>query len=176
MKYEMGICSCHGERRLIVNRTHWMCYEGNRKRLDGQKSVDRAVKHSKAIRRYSKTRQAKTRAQTEADALFYAKIWDERLHRCVFCDEYLRGVLKNYNVHHVFAKSKFPELRYVKDNCVLTDLTCHQQVETGKYIDRMIKVILATAKKLVKKKLLIEIGSPNVYRIKDWVAVKQGEK
>ena len=40
MKLEIGICSCHGKRRPIVNKKYVLCQEGNQDRLHPNKKEE----------------------------------------------------------------------------------------------------------------------------------------
>lgn len=67
----------------------------------------------------------KSKQFVDKDTAFYSEIWRERLHKCELCGVDLGGAWKNWNFHHLKLKSKFPELRYEKDNLILVCLTCH---------------------------------------------------
>ena len=169
MKYELGKCAGCGNIRYLINKTHYLCIHCNRKRLDGQKGVNTAVRHAKAIKKYSKSRLNEIRAYTEADAVFYAKILKSRERRCVYCGEILVGVLKNYWFHHLFHKAKYPALRYKEANVDMVCFGCHQIAHSANPTETMLKHIFRAGKFMIRKGWLEEIGEPNPRSPHLWV-------
>lgn len=66
----------------------------------------------------------------DKDFAFYSEIWKENLHICSICNCDLGANWNKWNFHHIKLKSKFPELRYDKNNVVLVCLQCHSSFHT----------------------------------------------
>ncbi|MDK0748947.1 HNH endonuclease, partial [Clostridium perfringens] len=56
---------------------------------------------------------------------FYQKFWNSQsIHKCFECGEHLSSY-KNWHIHHIAVKKKYPELSSNLDVCVLLCLGCH---------------------------------------------------
>jgi 5-methylcytosine-specific restriction endonuclease McrA len=165
LNIKWGTCKGCGRHRQIVNRTHYLCVLCNRKRLDALKPY------------YPKQSKADLREQIAEDRKFYDSVAKSRPHICAYCGDRLFGHLRTYNFDHILPKSKFPTLRHEKDNIALTCFTCHQTKTSERYTDTMRQLIMHTVRLFVKSGHLVEIGLPNVNRLKDWIMedVKEGE-
>lgn len=116
-------CSCCGERRFIVNRTHILCEECNYKRLHGGKNRLEVQRE--------KPRTPKYRKPTGELALF-RQIWANREHRCVHCGAVLPDPPRASYFSHIHSKGARPDLRLDPSNIELVCTDCHQKYEFGK--------------------------------------------
>lgn len=58
---------------------------------------------------------------------FYQKFWNSQTDKkCFECGNKL-WIYKNYNVHHIAYKSKYPQYSNQEDVCVLLCLECHSK-------------------------------------------------
>ena len=176
---KLGICSCHGKERYIVNKRYNLCVQGNRKRLDEQKygkgnAKKVAVRLSKAGWHYQTTRNKKVQ-QRKADEVFLTNIWKQRKHVCEYCGDTLFGHAKKYNFDHILEKSPkmFPTLRYEERNIVLCCLECHSVKTSERYTDKMKGIIYGTAKYFLSVGLLLEIGEVSISKLWEWVMESQ---
>lgn len=98
----------------------------------GEKKVKKtAAENWKALKaRAAKKMLDKSKQFVDKDIAFYNEIWKERLHQCEKCSAPLGSVWNKWSFHHIKMKSKFPELRYEKDNILLVCLTCHSNEHT----------------------------------------------
>ena len=68
---------------------------------------------------------------------FFLSIWNKRPHRCENCDTYLGNEPLSYMFDHVLEKSKYPDLRYEKENICMLCLDCHSDKTNCKLSDFM---------------------------------------
>jgi DNA-directed RNA polymerase subunit RPC12/RpoP len=161
-------CSSCKKYLLIVNKKYNLCYTCNKARLE--KNKKKFLQGTDYDYLYSKSVRAQMEKEKQKDSDFYNRIWEEeKYHHCRYCDERIYGMWLPYNMDHILPKSKFPSLRHRKRNIAFTDLTCHGIKTSEKYTNRMISVILDTAEYFIKEGSLIQIGKPNVYRLKDYI-------
>lgn len=70
--------------------------------------------------------------QQDKDREFYMSIWNERGPKCESCDcPLFTNEPTSANMDHLMPKSKFPELRYEKENILVVCLACHTNREGG---------------------------------------------
>lgn len=62
---------------------------------------------------------------------FFLEIWNNRPHRCENCREWLGNEPLSYMFDHLLEKSKYPDLRFEKDNIMLVCLECHDNKTRG---------------------------------------------
>lgn len=67
----------------------------------------------------------------EKDTEMYLTIWKTRAHICISCLKYLGDTPKSYNFDHILEKSKYPNLRHIKDNIALLCFECHEKKTRG---------------------------------------------
>jgi len=72
---------------------------------------------------------------------FFMSIWHARLHECEICMAKLGEEPLSYMFDHLLEKSKYPNLRFEKENIALVCLTCHDNKSRGiineKYQERI---------------------------------------
>lgn len=117
-------CDC-GSKKPIVNRTHWLCQEKNRERLDNQKTV-KTNKHKLL------TKQALKQKERVLDLKkVYEEIAEEREQICEGC--------RNTHVithSHTIPKSRRKDLELQKKNIVYLCMKCHTKWEHGTLEDK----------------------------------------
>jgi len=62
---------------------------------------------------------------------FFLSIWKRRLHNCENCGKWLGNEPLSYMFDHLLEKSKYPELKYEKENIMLVCLECHDNKTRG---------------------------------------------
>jgi hypothetical protein len=86
------------------------------------------------------------KAGTEADKLFYQKIWEKRSHICYETGEYLGLEPRTYMFHHVLEKEKYPKYRHREWNIVLVTgdvhTLAHSNIEKTPKIKRLREQLL----------------------------------
>lgn len=63
--------------------------------------------------------------------LFFREIWIERKHNCESCTKYLGEEPASYMFDHLLEKSKYPDLKYDKNNIFICCLDCHTLKTNG---------------------------------------------
>ena len=127
MGYNWGTCSKCGNRRLIVNKTHNLCWQCNQIRLHGdnkKRKVKKTNINAKAIQK---------------DEEFYEKIFYLKPCRCENCGKPLPTkfrdengkIIARYQYSHVLSKGAYPQYRYEEWNIMKNCLKCHQQWDFG---------------------------------------------
>ena len=94
----------------------------------------------KRIPLMSKVRQDKLTALHALDRALWMEIWDERPHVCLFCGRFLGEEPLTTFFHHPCEKAKFPEIRFNKENIVLTCLQCHSECHSANPTTKMIEL------------------------------------
>lgn len=61
----------------------------------------------------------------------YLNVWKERLHCCENCGKALGSEPLTYMFDHLLEKSKYPELKLVKENIMLVCFECHEKKTMG---------------------------------------------
>jgi len=94
-----------------------------------------------AIRKISSKKQktlGEERKQLHKDWLFFLEIWEEREHICKNCGYFLGNEPLTLFFDHLLEKSKYPDLRYEKENIMLLCWQCHS-AKTNGFISDIIK-------------------------------------
>lgn len=138
MEIKKGICSCHGIENYIVNRTHNLCQEGNRARLDTQRTIPRKLPKPIQSRRFSETFAYSTQWGFTKEIEMFLYIWEVSPHA-----SYISGLpiltFKPINFAHVLAKglNKYPHYRFNPENVPLLTEEEHHIFDNGDETDRV---------------------------------------
>lgn len=62
---------------------------------------------------------------------FFVEVWNERKHNCENCGKWLGIEPLSYMFDHVLEKSKYPALKFEKENIMLMCLECHDKKTKG---------------------------------------------
>lgn len=84
------------------------------------------------IRKISEKKKAKIEEERAARRKEYAvfeEIWKERHQRSEISNAWLGNEAKTVFFHHIFAKSRYPQLRFEKENIIQITFAEHQKVE-----------------------------------------------
>lgn len=114
-------CDC-GDKRPIVNKTHYLCAEKNRERLDLQKSDSYKDKKKKSFI----TSSIKQKENVLLLKQVYDEIANEREHICEGC-----GTNKTITHSHTIPRSRRKDLELDKNNIVYLCMNCHWKWEHG---------------------------------------------
>lgn len=117
-------CDC-SSKRPIVNRTHYLCQEKNRERLDGQSDKKKASFSS-----LKKTSDKQKLRLVELKTV-YEEIANEREHVCTGC-----GSRKNLTHSHKIPRSRRKDLEADKENINYYCMDCHYKWEHGSASER----------------------------------------
>lgn len=80
---------------------------------------------------YKERQKVKYKEKYDDMETFYKKFWDgQKDKRCFECGSALFNY-KNWHVHHIPIKRKYPELSHNEDVCVLMCLECHSGWHSG---------------------------------------------
>lgn len=83
------------------------------------------------------------------DFAFYQEIWDQREHICFNCKQYLGSEPSLLYMDHILEKSKYPQLRHIKENICLLCWDCHTAKTNGKLSEELLELRLETIKLLL---------------------------
>lgn len=89
--------------------------------------------------------------QSEADRIFYERIWANRPHFCQVCRTWLGNIMKKAFMDHLLEKSKYPQFRYVMKNIALVCWDCHGCKTVGHPKPKHILLINAAKELLLAK-------------------------
>lgn len=151
-------CDC-GQKRLIVNKTHFLCYEKNQQRLEDNRSTNKVNKAKNLISKTSLSSKnklglsSKKAKQNKTYNQVCHEILQERGQKCQGCN-----TNKRLSFSHLIPRSRRPDLITNKDNihihCMDGDGIegCHQKCESGKF-DELLdgQQIIETIKKIDKQ-------------------------
>lgn len=100
---------------------------GNSNNITGRVSL----KRSKGLRVKSKTEQQIQQSKEDKEKMWsvFMEIWSERPHRSEVSTVSLGYECKSVYMHHIWPKSRYPELKYVKENIIQLTAEEHQIVE-----------------------------------------------
>lgn len=113
-------CTCGGK-RLIVNRTHWLCEEKNRER------IGKPLKRPQPMKNFSKKRNSEENRYRELQRRLLTE--DSVCHGC--------GTRENLSFSHLIPRSRRPDLIADERNVVLHCMDygerkgCHSKWEEG---------------------------------------------
>ena len=137
MQPEKAICKCHGLERYIVNRTHWLCEQGNRARLDAQRTTPKKVQKPIEKRRFSKTFEYSTQWGFTKEMQMFVDIWQNGPHVSL-----ISGLPISYmnpkNFAHILPKglNKYPHYKLNPENIALLTDEEHDVFDNGDITDR----------------------------------------
>ena len=120
MKYIKSICDGCDDDKYIVNKTHNLCQDCNRIRLDDQRGAKKKVhkinqlseKQRIKLKEYVKVREAKRKDQIEGG-----------YYKCYFCNEDLQDYEGRIDAHHTLGRDN--DLLSEYKNIFFTHRTCH---------------------------------------------------
>jgi len=112
-------CDC-GQKRPIVNKTHYLCAQKNRERLDKQKE-NKIIKHKVLKKNIVKTKKKINKLQS-----VYDEIAQERPHICEGC-----GTSNSLTHSHTISRARRKDLETDKENIKYLCLKCHIKWEHG---------------------------------------------
>lgn len=121
-------CDC-GEKRLIVNKTHYLCQQKNQERLLKKKNP-----RQKTLKIKKLSNSTKQRIKNEKYTKIIREIADERGMVCQGC-----GTTERLSFSHLIPRSRRPDLITNKKNihihCMDGDgvVGCHTKAEAGRY-------------------------------------------
>lgn len=67
----------------------------------------------------------KYKRKSTGEKKLFLEIWNERIHYCINCNEYLGNEAKAHYFSHIKPKGLYPELRLDKSNIQLLCFDCH---------------------------------------------------
>jgi len=121
-------CDC-GEKRLIVNKTHYLCQQKNQERLQKTKNAQQKTLKIKKL-----SQSTKQRMKNEKYSKIIREIANERGMVCQGC-----GTTERLSFSHLIPRSRRPDLVTNKLNihihCMDGDgiVGCHTKAERGMY-------------------------------------------
>lgn len=74
------------------------------------------------------------KAELDKQWKFFYEIWSERPHRSEVSGRPIFGEPLSIYFHHIFPKTKFPDMKFDKDNIIILTFEEHQQVEANPFI------------------------------------------
>ncbi len=80
-----------------------------------------------------KSRVSVGKSQPNKDHITFKEIWKERSHKSEVSGAYLGEEALSLYFHHILPKSKYPELRNIKENIILLTADEHANVESDIY-------------------------------------------
>lgn len=78
--------------------------------------------------------------------LFFEEIWNERVHLSEVSGEYLGSEPKSWMFDHLLEKSRYPELKYEKENIALVTICEHSRKTDGNPLHKH-QILIDQAKK-----------------------------
>lgn len=118
IQYKKGICTCHGEERLIVKKIsdRKYCHQGNQARL--------------------RARKKETTKEPKGELALFHEIWNSRPHVCAISGKRINeNDLKDFQrwiscFSHVLPKGSYPKYRLNPENIVLKTPKMHHAYHT----------------------------------------------